>query len=163
LNRGGAVVFFRNEDKVDDNADEVGEEEVLPLFGVFVEDTDILVVELDGVVVVLSCLLFLEEERKEEDDVVLSFLLFLEEERKEEDDDDEDDVAESLLAKLTFLDDLDKGSPFSLAVASVTALVLLDLLFMAFGLVCFACLAGLGFFEVEDLFVFCEEDTVVLF
>jgi hypothetical protein len=23
LNRGGAVVFFRNEDKVDDNADEV--------------------------------------------------------------------------------------------------------------------------------------------
>jgi hypothetical protein len=128
LNRGGAVVFFRNEDKVDDNADEVGEEEVLPLFGVFVEDTDILVVELDGVVVVLSCLLFLEEERKEEDD------------------DDEDDVAESLLAKLTFLDDLDKGSPFSLAVASVTVLVLLDLLFMAFGLVCFACLADLGFF-----------------
>lgn len=117
----------------------------LPLFGVFVEDTGIFVVELDGVV------------------VVLSFLLFLEEERKEEDDDDEDDVAESLLAKLTFLDDLDKGSPISLAVASVTALVLLDLLFMAFGLVCFACLAGLGFFEVEDLFVFCEEDTVVLF
>jgi len=118
----------------------------LPLFGVFVEDTGIFVVELDGVVVVLSFLLFLEEERKEEDD-----------------EDDEDDVAESLLAKLTFLDDLDKGSPISLAVASVTALVLLDLLFMAFGLVCFACLAGLGFFEVEDLFVFCEEDTVVLF
>jgi len=118
------------------------------LFGVFVEDTGIFVVELDGVVVVLSCLLFLEEERKEEDDV---------------DDVDDEDVAELLLAKLTFLEDLDKGTPISPAVASVAALVLLDLLFMVFGLYCFACLDGLGCFDVEDLFVFCEVDTVVLF